>query len=421
MPLLSKIPFPEPLRRSRTLAFGRFLYNRFQEVGIPQVAASLTFTTLLALVPLFTVVIVVASAFPAFADFSAQFQRLVSEIMMPAGVAVVSDYIFQFRDHASRLTAIGIAMMVITSLMLVHTIERTFNQIWRVKQSRSIATRVLVYWALLSFGPLLAGLGMSLWGVLWRRTLFYLHYPLLATLVQFSVALAATGMLLCFLYKLVPARYVPLRHALASAALAAVTIELLRRGFGIYVANFNSYQLVYGTFAAVPMFLLWLNLNWMVILSGALLAASLSHWEGDAFRRQGRHGVRFNDALGILSLLAQAQTRGKSIKTQQFRRHINLGYDDLGDLLEQLAKHGYIAQSIRHGWMLKTSPETIRIDRLFNLFVYGDQPKQADHIGQTVQEIMAPALSAADMTLGEFMRLAENRLPETPTGQIPPF
>ena len=100
MRLLPKFSLPEPLRRSRTLAFARFLYARFYEVNIPQVSSSLTFTTLLALVPLFTVVVVVVSAFPVFADFSAQFHRLVSEIMMPAGVAAVSDYIFQFRDHA---------------------------------------------------------------------------------------------------------------------------------------------------------------------------------------------------------------------------------------------------------------------------------------------------------------------------------
>lgn len=404
MRLLPKFPLPEALRRSRTLAFARFLYDRFHEVDIPQVASSLTFTTLLALVPLVTVVIVVASAFPAFADFSAQFHRLVSEIMMPAGVEAVGDYIFQFRDQASRLTAIGITMMVITSLMLVHTIERTFNQIWRVKRPRSIVTRVLVYWALLSFGPLLAGLGMSLWGVVWRRTLFYLHYPLLASAFQFCVALTATWTLLCLLYKLVPARYVPVRHAVISAALAAVSIELLRRGFGVYVANFNNYQLVYGTFAAVPMFLLWLNLNWIVILSGALLAASLSYLEGNAFCRQACHGARFDDALGILTLLSQAQERGQSIKTQQFRRHINLGYDELGDLLEQLARRGYITQSLRHGWVLKTKPEAIRVADLFGLFVYGSHPAVHDPIGQTVQQIMAPALAAADMTLAELMQ-----------------
>ncbi|WP_225748470.1 YihY family inner membrane protein [Eikenella sp. Marseille-P7795] len=413
MRLLPKFSLPEPLRRSRRLAFARFLYARFYEVNIPQVAGSLTFTTLLALVPLFTVVIVVVSAFPVFADFSAQFHDLVSQIMMPAGVEAVGDYIFQFREQASQLTAIGIALMMITSLMLVHTIERTFNQIWRVKRQRSIVTRVLVYWALLSLGPLLVGVGMSLWGMVWRRTLFYLHFPLLANVVQFCVALSATGVLLCFLYKLVPARYVPVRHAVVSAALAAVSIELLRRGFGVYVANFNNYKLVYGTFAAVPMFLLWLNLNWIVILSGALLAASLSYWEGDAFRRQGRHGTRFHDALGILSLLAQAQTHGQSIKTQQFRRHINLGYDELGDLLEHLARKGYVAQSTRQGWMLKTSPEAIRIADLFRLFVYGEQPGQHDFIGRNVQQIMSPALAAADMTLAEFIRQSNQQGQQT--------
>ena len=206
-----------------------------------------------------------------------------------------------------------------------------------------------------------------------------------------------------------PARYVPIRHALISAALAAVSIELLRRGFGVYVANFNNYQLVYGAFAAVPMFLLWLNLNWIVILSGALLAASLSYWEGDAFRRQGCHGTRFHDALGILTLLAQAQSQGKSLKTQQFRRHIQMGYDELGDLLEQLARRGYIERSPRNRWMLKTSPEAIRVADLFRLFVYGSHSHTNDSIGRTVQQIMTPAITAADITMAEFIRLNQQQ------------
>ncbi|EGY53262.1 YihY family protein [Neisseria shayeganii 871] len=394
--------------RSRSWAFARFLYDRFNEVNVPQVSSSLTFTTLLALVPLITVMLVVVSAFPMFADVSAQFNQLITQTLMPAGADAVSEYLFQFRDQASKLTAIGIIMMMVTSLMLIQTIERTFNQIWRVNSTRNVLTRFLVYWALLSLGPLVLGIGMSAWGVVWARTSFYLNYPLLANTVQLLVSLVGSAAALWLLYKLVPARFVPARHALIGAVFAAVGLELLRSGFAFYVGNFNSYQLVYGTFAAIPIFLLWLNLMWMVILTGAVLTASLSYWEGDAFRREFGNGGRFDDVLKVLLLLSQAQDKGQSIKIQEFRSHINMGYDELGDLLEKLALKGYITQS-RHGnWLLKTAPEHIRVGELFSLFVYRSSDNEKDDVGRAVQQVMEPALAATDMTLAEFICRAES-------------
>ncbi len=399
------------LRQTRLWQFAYFLYRRFDEVNVPQVSASLTFTTLLALVPLVTVAVVVVSAFPVFAEVSEDFHSLITNTLMPSGADAVSSYIFQFRDQASRLTAIGIAMMVVTSLLLIQTIERTFNQIWRVGRTRNIVTRFLMYWALLSLGPVALGVVMSVWGRVLARTSFYLNYPLLAGLVELLASLTAATAVLWLLYKLVPARFVPARQALVGAFVAALGLELLRRGFAVYVSSFNSYQLVYGTFAAIPIFLLWLNLMWMVTLSGAVLTAALSYWEGDAFRRQFGSGGRFDDVLKILFLLSQAQDRGRSVKIQQFRRHINMGYDELGDLLEKLATQGYITQGRRAGWLLKTSPDHIHVAELFGQFVYRSRDNQDDDIGRAVQQVMEPSLAATDMTLAEFICRAESATP----------
>lgn len=410
------------LTQTRLWLFACFLYRRFDEVNVPQVSASLTFTTLLALVPLITVAVVVLSAFPMFEEMSAQFNRLISQTLMPSGAEAVSTYMFQFREQASKLTAIGVVMMIVTSLMLIQTIERTFNQIWRVGRVRNMVMRFLVYWALLSLGPLVLGIGMSVWGVVWARTAFYLNYPLLAGTVEFLTSLAAGTGGLWLLYKLVPARFVPARHALIGAFAAALGLELLRRGFAVYVGNFNSYELVYGTFAAIPIFLVWLNLMWMLTLAGAVLTASLSYWEGDAFRRSFGSGGRFDDVLKILFLLSRAQKQGKSMKIQQFRSHINMGYDELGDLLEQLAAKGYIAQSRRSGWLLKTHPENIRVAELFALFVYRSSELDNDDIGRAVQQVMEPSLAATDMTLAEFIKRAEAEkpVPETETARQDP-
>lgn len=400
--MLSK-SFSQTISQNRFWAFARFLYARFNEINVPQVSASLTFTTLLALVPLITVALVVASAFPVFGQVSAQLEQWIAQTLMPAGADAVGGYLLQFRDQASKLTAIGIVMMVFTSLMLIQTIEHTFNHIWRVNTGRRLLTRFLVYWALLSLGPLLLGIGLSAWSLIWAKTGFYLSYPLLARAAESLLSLLAATSVLWLLYKLVPARFVPARHALAGALVAAIGLDLLRRGFAIYVGSFNSYQLVYGAFAAFPIFLIWLNLAWALILSGALLTASLSYWEGDAFRRQFGHGGRFDDVLKILLLLNRAQDQGRSIKIQTFRSHINMGYDELGDLLEKLAAKGYITQSRHGGWLLKTAPEHIRVAELFSLFVYRSRDNQNDDVGLAVQQVMEPALRATDMTLAEFI------------------
>lgn len=386
---------------SRLWQFVVFLCRRFDEVNVLQVASSLTFTTLLALVPLFTVALVVMSAFPVFSDMAQQFNQLITDTLMPAGAEAVSEYIFQFRDQASKLTALGIIMMMVTSLMLIQTIERTFNQIWRVGRARGVLMRFLVYWALLSLGPLVLGIGMSVWGVVWAKTAFYLNYPFIAEMIRLAASWTASTLALCLLYKIVPARFVPLRHAFIGAAIAAAVLEVLRRGFAVYVAGFSSsQQLVYGAFAAMPFFLIWLNLMWTVILTAAVLTAALSYWEGDAFRRHRGDGNRFADALQILRVLAKAQEQGRSLKIQQFRRHVNLGYDELGGLLEQLAAQGYITQSRKGGWLLKQNPEHIRIDKLFAHYVYrdGDETQQQGD-NQMVRCVMQPAQQAAQITL----------------------
>lgn len=390
-------------RQSRVWLFAVFLLRRFNELNVPQVSASLTFTTLLALVPLITVALVVVSAFPVFADVSEQFNRLITQTLMPSGAEAVSRYIFEFRNQASRLTAIGIVMMGVTSLMLIQTIEGIFNRIWRVGRPRALFMRFLVYWALLSLGPLVLGMGMSVWGVVWAKTAFYVNYPLAAQSIQFAASLTAATAVLCLLYKLVPARFVPLRHALVGAAVAAVGLELLRRGFAVYVGSFNSYQLVYGTFAAIPIFLIWLNLMWMLILSGAVFTASLSYWKGDAFKRYWDDGSRFGDVLQILMLLAAAHQDGCGLKIQQLRRHIRLGYDGLGGLLEQLAEAGYAAQSRDGGWLLKQHPDHIRVRDLFARFVYREQERDGVAQETAVRRLMRPALTAADVSLGELL------------------
>ena len=401
----------QDLCRTRFAGFMVFLWKRFDEVRVPQVSASLTFTTLLALVPVLTVTLVVVSAFPMFDTLSDSFVRFINQTIVPQGAGVLFDYINQFKGKASNLTAIGIVMLVVTSLLLIRTIDQTFNRIWRVQSERPLWTQFLVYWALLTFGPLAIGLSLTAWTLMLQQSRVDEMLPFLTGVLRTGSSILFSTVILWLLYRLVPNRYVPARQALVGAAVTAVLLEAARALFAWYIGTFNSYTLIYGAFAAIPVFLLWLNLLWMLVLTGAVFTASLSYWQGEAFRRHLGTQGRFDDVLKILLLLDDAQLQGRALLVQDFRSHINMGYDELGDLLEKLARHGYVYQG-RQGWVLKTNAASIEVDDLFKLFVYRPTHIQQDYVNDAVEQIMAPCLNAMNITLADFSVHAKSRREE---------
>ncbi|QEY24332.1 YihY family inner membrane protein [Neisseria animalis] len=390
----------QELLQGKFFGFAVFVVRRFHEERVPQVAASLTFTTLLALVPVLTVTVVAASAFPVFDEWSDTFVQFVNRTIVPQGADLVFDYINAFKEKAKGLTAIGSLMLLVTSLMLIQTIDDAFNRIWRVGTRRPLMMQFLVYWALLTFGPLSLGVGVSLLLGLMRDSgveadTFWAEWLKTAASVGFAT------LLLWGLYRFVPNRFVPARQALAGALVTAVCLEIARALFAWYMGRFDGYASIYGAFAAVPFFLLWLNLLWSLVLAGAVLTSSLSYWQGEAFRRGLDARGRFDDVLKILLLLDSAQQEGRAMPIQEFRRHINMGYDELGELLEKLARHGYVYVG-KQGWVLKTGAEAIGLAELFKLFVYRPTALRKDHVNEAVSNIMQPCLDTLDMTLAEF-------------------
>ncbi|ARC04319.1 TPA: YihY family inner membrane protein [Neisseria gonorrhoeae] len=389
------------LADNKICAFAWFVIRRFSEERVPQAAASMTFTTLLALVPVLTVMVAVASIFPVFDRWSDSFVSFVNQTIVPQGADMVFDYIDAFRDQANRLTAIGSVMLVVTSLMLIRTIDNAFNRIWRVNTQRPWMMQFLVYWALLTFGPLSLGVGISFMVGSVQDSVLSSGAQQWADALKTAARLAFMTLLLWGLYRFVPNRFVPARQAFVGALITAFCLETARFLFTWYMGNFDGYRSIYGAFAAVPFFLLWLNLLWTLVLGGAVLTSSLSYWQGEAFRRGFDSRGRFDDVLKILLLLDAAQKEGRTLSVQEFRRHINMGYDELGELLEKLARHGYI-YSGRQGWVLKTGADSIELSELFKLFVYRPLPVKRDHVNQAVDAVMTPCLQTLNMTLAEF-------------------
>jgi membrane protein len=255
----------------------RALAHHIFEDRLTQAAGSLTFTTLLSIVPLLTVALALSTAFPVFDRVMEGLQDWVIDNFLPeAGLDEMVEQLGLFTEGAGKLTTIGLGLLGVLSIMLMLTIDDVINRIFRVARKRPVTQRILMYWAVLTLGPLLIGLGISMTSALVVSSLGALKLDGLAESALRVLPFLLTWAALATLYLLVPNRPVALRHALAGAFIAGLAFELAKRGFAVYVSNFPTYTLVYGTFATLLLFLVWLYVSWLVVLAGATLTAMLT-------------------------------------------------------------------------------------------------------------------------------------------------
>ncbi len=248
---------------------------RFREERCAQVAASLAFTTLLALVPLLTVALVLISQFDLFAGLGTALRNFLLANLLPEKAGrVIAAYALQFSQKTGRLTALGTGMLVVTALLLMLSIDRVFRQIWRVRQPRPLLKRIVVYLGGLVLGPVVLGACVALATYLVTASLGLVSEPKwLTDLLLKSLAVLLLAAMCALAYYAVPNRPVAPRHALLGGMLAALGLAAVQRGLGIYFSAFPNYTLIYGAFATVPIFLVWLYLSWLVVLAGALATA----------------------------------------------------------------------------------------------------------------------------------------------------
>lgn len=295
-------------------------------------AAALTYMTLFALVPLMTVTYAVFSMVPEFAGIGVKVQKFLFAHFVPESGAVIQAYFVNFSKQAQKLTWIGALFLAVTAFLMLGNIERTFNRIWGVRRGRQGMGKVLLYWAVLSIGPLLIGSAFALstyvvsfkYWVLGSAAIpspFIAVYPVFLTAIAFS-----------FLFIAVPNCNVPIKYGVLGGIGAALGFELLKLLFGFVVANTN-FKIIYGAFAALPLFLLWLNLLWMTVLAGAVLVRILAE-KRYLMMQEGYCDLA--SALVCLSLLRTAQRTGEAV-------------DELDFLSAGVNPHDW--QPLRDGWM----------------------------------------------------------------------
>jgi membrane protein len=385
----------------------RFIAARFAQDRCAQTAASLTFTTLLALVPILTIALTVFSAFPVFEDFSSQIKIFLLNNLMPenAGI-IITQYMQQFADSAARLTAVGIIFLTVTAMSMMLTIDKAFNVIWRVSRHRPLVKRLVIYWAVLTLAPLLIGASLSLTSWLVGLSMGYArHIPFFGVGVLKILPVLFTTMAFALLFGLVPNRYVPRAHALFGALVAAVIFEFMNRMFGYFVSNFPTYKLVYGAFASVPIFLMWIYLSWLTILFGAVIAASLSHWRTSAVQHNAP-AAQLLDALRVLQIMANGFQQGRVSTLPELSRSLRLGYDALEEILEDLAGADMVRKAEGNGWLLMRDVNHIRATELLHLFVLDRGSLPTGQNGDPLQQWLAACAGQleknTDITLQEL-------------------
>ncbi len=286
------------------------LGKRFRDDRLGLTASSLTFTTTIALVPLITVALAIFTAFPMFGKLQGVLQKWLVESLVPDNISrQVLGYLTQFAGQASRLGTLGVIALLVTTLALMATIDRTLNGIWRVRARRPLGRRVLLYWSSMTLGPLLLGASVTMTSLAVSASKGLIGavpggVTFLLDLVQYAMLAAGTAAL----YHYVPYTHVKWSHAWVGGIFVSTAMEVTKKLLVLYLGKVPTYSVVYGTFATMPILLVWTYLAWVIVLLGAVITAYLPTLRSGVVRGDLGPGWRFQLALETLQGLHRARS-----------------------------------------------------------------------------------------------------------------
>jgi membrane protein len=350
---------------------GRFVYHvlrRYNDDGCLAAAGALSYTTLVSLVPLLAISLAVFSAFPIFDKLRGEALGFVFDAFVPRIGGTVEWYISYFASSAGKTTAVGIIVLAVTSIMLLATIESRLDSIWRVHVPRGWVARVTIYWTVLTLGPLLFGLAMSISTSLHLTTLELgaagvAALPLLERLAwTLPVLLQSLGLTL--FYCLIPHCPVRWRDGLLGGVAAGILLEICKFGFTLFVDHYNSYEAIYGALAVIPIFLLWMYLSWSVVLFGAEIAAAVPLWDIDEALVSAPQITDLELAMRLLEALSTQNRRGGTARLRQLARKARVSTGAVGDCLGRLSKSGFVAASLDGGFVLARDLNRVSLQAL---------------------------------------------------------
>jgi len=325
--------------------FIKDLFSRFKADKCSSVAAELTVTSLLALVPLTTLVFALLALIPNFEDIALRLQQFVFTYFVPTSGDSIQNHLIEFVNKAKSMSGLGFLMLFITALMMMRTIDRSFNHIWKIKKTQSKVRTFLVYWAVLTLGPIALGASIFI-------TSYINSLPLISevvsqenfwfkTLLPFFMASIAFSVM----YLVIPNRKILISHAIYSGFVSALLFELAKSGFGIFIKYFSTYELVFGALASIPLFLIWIYVSWNIVLFGAEVCYGFANCRAEIGKDEVNTSSVHIRRLNALLELADAQNNGKSITLtenieelvieQTKKENARFGYNDLIKLVDE--------------------------------------------------------------------------------------
>ena len=309
---LKNLPFLE----QTWFQFIVFVLRRFEADRCREQAAGLTYTTLFAVVPMLTVFLVIISSIKALEPARQQLQQLIYSNFLPKSTIAFDKALNAFTDKSSNLTIIGVLFLFVTTVLMLSAIETAFNRIWRVKETRSGIIGFTRYWTIISLGPILLGSAFVISSTVASMNILsdnFAGYQLDGAFILWLISFLLTIVGFFILYWTIPNRSVPILSALIAACFSASVFEILKHLFSQVMSNFTSYEIIYGAFAAVPIFLLWVYLSWMIILLGVEISYGLTAFHAD--NAQKRHPILM--LLDILALFYKKHQIGESVSEQE--------------------------------------------------------------------------------------------------------
>lgn len=391
-----------------------FVARRLQEERLFEVAGSLTYTTVLALVPVLTIAFAIFTTFPLFTSFRDSLETYFVQSVMPRGIAnTILDYLTQFATKASRLSAMGAVFLIVTAIMMFGTVDRTLNRIWRVRESRPFLQSLVVYWAVMTFGPLLLGASLTaaseflplLGGTPRAPSMLRSAFSLLLSLSLSTLAFA-------LLYQTVPNRFVDWREAVIGGLVAAVAFEVTRRFFAFSINIGGGYRAIYGALATIPVFLIWVYLFWLITLLGAVVAAALPAMRYERWWHHAAPGSEFLDAIAVLKVLFDARAGHAAVDVMQIRELTHLGFEESESLLQRMLDAGWVGriraqrpqglrlrrsvQARQERWALLVNPEKLALADVFRMFAFTPAPDSplSDRVAQVVRRDLSTSVAA---------------------------
>ncbi len=327
-----------------------------------QTAAALTYTTLLALVPLLAIGLMVFEHMPVFPEMLAQVQAFVMDVFSPRFSINIEQYLLAFANKAAGLANLSVIIFFFTAMLTLNTIDHTFNRIWHVRRERSWLLTVIIYIGILLLAPIFIGISLAI--TTYIVSLPYISDAMVQTGLQKSLVallpyLVTTG-LFSLLYKLVPNVYVAWRHAVAGGLVAAVLFESAKQTFALYLTWFPTYELIYGSIAVFPLLLIWIYVSWLMVLLGA----EISYVLGTEKSENEQSGLGMLIAVEVLDKLKQSE---KGLTSRQLQRVGGWNGVALLSVLRQLRQHGVIIRKSWGRWELLQDLQRLNLYDLYRL------------------------------------------------------